>query len=181
MAANFPNGKQYYVTPNTYRETPPVFTQPYYNYLPQQQQFNPHQRPQHLNQTFSNINENKYFYDPNTRQYFYTDARLNTNFIHNINPHHQFQRAQNNFRSNVTSSGVYTNPNMHNIRNQQFNHLNRNENLNESVETKPSVIITEVSDDEDENEFKLKAKSDKSNYVDAISLNEEDVENENKS
>jgi len=181
LGPNYPSNKQYYVPTNVYRETP---TNIYYTH-PHMQQPQLHQQHHRPQQTAS-INENKYFYDPHTRQYYYTtETRQNNTFRPNNfqpQPHHRFQ---NNFRPNFTQSGIFPNPNMQGFRNQQFNKnaSNQNENLNESTnsEPKPSVIITEVSDDEEENEFKLKAKSDKSNYVDAISLNEEEMENEIKS
>ena len=142
--------------------------------------------------------EKKLFYDPNTRQYFYTE---NLPHQHHHHQHHQIHhpqpqqpRVHTHFRPNMTHSGVFTNPNFHPYRNQPFNrsasntsnNINNgnefnNNNNNESNEPKTSVIITEVSDDEEENEFKLKAKNDKSNYVDAISLNGEEEELESES
>ena len=183
LNSNYPNSKQYYQhgPANTFREAP---TNIYFTHIQQPQMHQQHQRPQ-------NLNENKYYYDPLTRQYFFTEQRPNSNFQHNNfnqsnHQQHQNHRFQNNFRPNFTQSGIFPNPNLHSFRNQQFNRnvSSQNENLNESTasESKPSVIITEVSDDDEENEFKLKAKSDKSNYVDAISLNEEEeMENESKS
>ena len=75
---------------------------------------------------------------------------------------------------------MFNNSNMNNNANTSEFNVNRGgDDMTESNEAKTGVIITEVSDDEDENEFKLKAKSDKSNYVDAISLNGEEAEAEN--
>ena len=150
--------------------------QQHHQHHQQQQQQNPyfyypnthpfHQRPT------SNTSNPNIFYDPNSGQYFQYQQRAA-----NVNPAQYFY--------NQNLNGIYANLYAYR-KSQQANAqtLNENNSFDSSYESSAkagsseseptNVIITEVSDDEEDIDLGAKYNS-KKDYVDAISLNEEEI------
>lgn len=167
---NYPHQKQYYTNNSHFNDNTNIFYYYHQHTHPHQHQHAAQQPPP---QTQSTPETNLYF-DPLTGQYFYSKSQSqNQQFYYSQPAHHSFQNP---------TFYAYREQQQQQQGNKKFHESNPNPNSNGVDESskdpsKQNVIITEVDDDDDdydENEFKLNSKETKKDYVDAISLNDED-------
>ena len=173
--SNYPHQKQYYTNNSHFNDNANIF---YYYH----QHSHPHQHQhaaQHPPPQTQSTPETNLYFDPLTGQYFYSKSQSqNQQFYYSQPSHHSFQNPTfYAYREQQQQQG-----------NKKFHESNPNTNSNGVDESnkdpsKQNVIITEVDDDDDDydaNEFKLNSKETKKDYVDAISLNDEDGGDERK-
>lgn len=117
--------------------------------------------------TLNNVNPNGIFYDPNSGQYFQYQRPAN------------LSQAQYFYNQNL--NGIYANIYAYRkAQAQSQQNMNDTSNTNSSFEDsnrgseQSNVIITEVASDDEELDLNSKFNS-KKDYVDAISLNEEEI------
>ncbi len=156
----------YYVNRNSgYGESQQYFYYPANHPSFHHQQQHHHQQQQQQQRINSAANSNNIFYDPNSGQYFQYQTRpQNAQYIYNQN-------------LNGIYANLYAYRKAQQATAQAMNETNSFETQYDTANSKETVsgnvIITEVSDDED---IDYSSKYDgKKDYVDAISLNEEEI------